>query len=586
MRVHEADGAEKTAASSPTDTDAIHDNTAGEIAAITEKTALASADMLVIEDSDAANVKKMVQVGNLPAFDEVRLNVYNNSGVAITAGQVVYVSGYNVGQGLPEVSLADADDAAKMPAVGMADTTINNVTAGSVVASGIIEGVSTVGYAVNDPIYVGTTAGAYVNVRPTVDAIQKIGQVLQVAAGGKMLVVGAGRSNDVPIAPSFTDYTNANHDHSDASSGGTLAAAAVPDGADATAIHDNVASEISAIGEKVAPVGADMLVIEDSEDTNAKKMLQMSNLPAGAPADNSITNAKLADINQNIIKGRITAAAGDPEDLTAANVLTIIGVTAGADPTAANETTHADVVQDGDFGSDGYLQRSGGAGAYAVQATPIPTADTAAKCTDATADNTAGNETTHSDVLQDGDFSANGYMKRTGAGAYSVQAIPIPETDGGTGQTTITAGDVLYGDGANSLGKLAKGTAFQHLRMNSGATAPEWATRTQEKAITIETPADGDRLVLWMNEAAITVLGVSFSSAAGTSVLFNIEHAVTIASGTVIHTDTCATSTPEWSVTPSGASAVATNQIIMAEITTVTGVVTQLHITVHYRENV
>jgi hypothetical protein len=51
----------------------------------------------------------------------------------------------------------------------------------------------------------------------------------------------------------------------------------------------------------------------------------------------------------------------------------------------------------------------------------------------------------------------------------------LPETKGGTGQTTYTQGDLLYASGANTLGKLAKGTALHVLRMNAGATAPEWA---------------------------------------------------------------------------------------------------------------
>lgn len=48
------------------DSDAIHDNVAGEIAAITEKVTPVDADLIVIEDSAAANVKKRVQIGNLP----------------------------------------------------------------------------------------------------------------------------------------------------------------------------------------------------------------------------------------------------------------------------------------------------------------------------------------------------------------------------------------------------------------------------------------------------------------------------------------------------------------------------------------
>lgn len=48
-----------------TDGAAIHDNVAGEIAALTEKTAPLNADIIIIEDSADANNKKKVQLGNI-----------------------------------------------------------------------------------------------------------------------------------------------------------------------------------------------------------------------------------------------------------------------------------------------------------------------------------------------------------------------------------------------------------------------------------------------------------------------------------------------------------------------------------------
>lgn len=39
-----------------------------------------------------------------------------------------------------------------------------------------------------------------------------------------------------------------------------------------------------------------------------------------------------------------------------------------------------------------------------------------------------------------------------------------------------TQGDTVYASAANTLARLAKGTAYQHLRINSGATAPEWTS--------------------------------------------------------------------------------------------------------------
>ncbi len=58
-------------------------------------------------------------------------------------------------------------------------------------------------------------------------------------------------------------------------------------GGDADAIHDNVASEISAITEKASPVSADLLIIEDSADSNNKKRVQIGNLPGGGGGGNT-----------------------------------------------------------------------------------------------------------------------------------------------------------------------------------------------------------------------------------------------------------------------------------------------------------
>lgn len=51
---------------SGSDTTAIHTNAANEIASLTEKASPTTSDILVIEDSAAGNVKKKVQIGNMP----------------------------------------------------------------------------------------------------------------------------------------------------------------------------------------------------------------------------------------------------------------------------------------------------------------------------------------------------------------------------------------------------------------------------------------------------------------------------------------------------------------------------------------
>jgi len=63
------------------------------------------------------------------------------------------------------------------------------------------------------------------------------------------------------------------------------------------------------------------------------------------------------------------------------------------------------------------------------------------------------------------------------SGTLPVAQLPtVTVAKGGTNLTSYTAGDILYATGSTTLAKLAKGTAGQALKMNSGATAPEWAT--------------------------------------------------------------------------------------------------------------
>lgn len=58
----------------------------------------------------------------------------------------------------------------------------------------------------------------------------------------------------------------------------------LPGGADPNAIHDNVDGEIQPITPKGTPVGADVIIIEDSAASWAKKSVTISNLPAGSPS--------------------------------------------------------------------------------------------------------------------------------------------------------------------------------------------------------------------------------------------------------------------------------------------------------------
>lgn len=58
------------------------------------------------------------------------------------------------------------------------------------------------------------------------------------------------------------------------------------------------------------------------------------------------------------------------------------------------------------------------------------------------------------------------------ASANAVSGV-LDETNGGTGQSTITTGDILYGSASNTLSKLPIGAASTYLK---GGTTPSWAT--------------------------------------------------------------------------------------------------------------
>lgn len=111
----------------------------------------------------------------------------------------------------------------------------------------------------------------------------------------------------------------------------------------------------------------------------------LSTVGTGEIDNNAVTLLKLLDIATNSILGRITAATGNPEVLTAANVRTIINVEDGADVTDATNVGAAGAVMDGDISpAEGFIRKTG-AGAYtahksnlSASTTPGVTDDSAA----------------------------------------------------------------------------------------------------------------------------------------------------------------------------------------------------------------
>jgi len=354
------------------DATAIHDNVADEISVIAEKTAVIQTDMLMIEDSEASNIKKMVQITNLPAgapsAHKDEHDPEDGSDALDTAlpGEISIVVAKSTGTAH---SLARSDHGHQI-SHGIIDNHIVTIDSESI------------------------TNGEYAKFT-TLGLESKTFSELR---GDINVIDGA-------------DVTG---DNTCDTPGGA--------GTDTTAIHDNVLGEIFAIADKGVPLSADVLLIEDTEAANAKKKLTIENLEkmldhdslAGITAaehynwENSVGTIHI----DNYIEGgpgTDTTAIHDNQqnEITA---ITLKGTPESADEiiiedsdavyikksatlgsvVSTLETSHSDVVIDGDFSSSGYC-KTDGAGDYSVQSSPIPVTETDAKCTDANADQTSAN---------------------------------------------------------------------------------------------------------------------------------------------------------------------------------------------------
>jgi hypothetical protein len=135
---------------------------------------------------------------DVPVFVPVK----NTTASTIAKGTPVYATGTVGATSTIEIAPADADDAAKMPAIGLTETSLSANATGFVVVVGTLRGVDTNAYSINAPLYVSTTAGQLTGTKPTgtSDAIQMIALVTRVnSSNGEVLVLAQG-SDEAPNA--------------------------------------------------------------------------------------------------------------------------------------------------------------------------------------------------------------------------------------------------------------------------------------------------------------------------------------------------------------------------------------------------
>ncbi len=270
---------------------------------------------ITISSTDILSNKTLIDDSNVVHAEEVFVRVRNTSGGTLTAGTAVYASGYNVGQDLVEVDKADADDPAKMPALGLIEADISNNASGHVTLSGDVADFNTSTFTVLDELYVSTTAGVLTATRPTAAGteVQKIAIVTRDHGSfGLVEVFGAGRANDIPNTFA-TDF--------DLNADLTASATAEIDMAltDSTAgegivlpQHATVCPASTVAGQICLEVDADILHISDGTALRPY-------LPAGAFSSDilvGVTGATTIQTNA-VDSAEITSGAVDEDHLAA-----------------------------------------------------------------------------------------------------------------------------------------------------------------------------------------------------------------------------------------------------------------------------
>ena len=185
----------------------------------------------------------------------------------------------------------------------------------------------------------------------------------------------------------------------------------------------------------------------------------------------------------------VTPALGTPASGVATNLTgTASGLTAGNVTTNANLTGHVTSVGNaavlGSFTSAQLataLSDETGSGAAVFATSPTLVTPVLGTPTSGTLTNAAGlpivaGTTGTLSVARGGTGSTTAADARTALGVaigtdVQAQGATLVSLEG----LTLAAGDIVYATAADTLTRLAKGTAAHVLTMNTGATAPEWA---------------------------------------------------------------------------------------------------------------
>lgn len=503
-----------------------------------------------------------LQAGNTVIYDGadwvnapglVTVEVHNNTGSLLAKGRAVYVSGTNV-SGKPEVTGADSNGASTYPAIGLVYADIANGGEGKVIVSGLLEGVDTSTFSSGSALYVDSTPGLLTSTRPTAssDKVQKVGLAVRIhATTGSILVMGAGRTNDVPneltaltgVALNDTDLgtftggiITANTDIKTALQELETATPTVVSDLtnDANYISNITAESLGDLSDVIitSPLAGSLIVQQTSGDflklgagTFANSYLQlddMGDVAAGA------TNGQVLAYNTTTSQWEPTTPAssitsiddiGDVDTTTSAPA---IGDLLQWDGSQWEPTAFALPVTDG---ASGQTLTTDGSGTVSWGNIFIPTptlqAVTSAGATSSDAVTLTGGLTINTNQLDIGGLyklpiasgTTNQVLTWGGTGNDLVWDLPAaPTLDAVTTTGNSTSNGITVGTfQANSVTSLGAGTFLGNLNVFGGGTNTFTGTITALTAIlgstgnTYQMPsvrATGDRMVLHCNTAS------------------------------------------------------------------------------------
>jgi len=278
------------------DPNAIHGNVAAEINAVTVKATPVNADLLLIEDSDAGNAKKKVTIGSLPGgtdTDAIHKSTANEISslllkVSPSGADIIVIEDASVGFIKKKITLSTlpTDPTAVHSNVANEISALSDKAVPVATDLFLIEDSAT-GFTKKKVAFSvfgnGTDVDAvHVNVAGEIAALTTV----TVASGDFFLIEDVSDSNNKKKI---------------------LASDLLAGSTDVNAVHVNAANEISGLTSKAVPIGADLLIIEDSAASNVKKKILISSLPL-IPDPNALHSNVAGEI---AALTTVTAAAGD-----------------------------------------------------------------------------------------------------------------------------------------------------------------------------------------------------------------------------------------------------------------------------------